>query len=75
MKAETGEFVLAIIDNGRGITEDERSGSQSLGLLGMQERAHLIGGKVNVNEVEGKGTVVIVRVPVSGQDRVLKMAL
>jgi signal transduction histidine kinase len=41
----------------------------------MQERAHLIGGKVNITGVEGKGTVVIVRVPVSGQDRVLKMAL
>jgi signal transduction histidine kinase len=66
MKAETGEFVLAIIDNGRGITENERSGSQSLGLLGMQERAHLIGGKVNVNEVEEKGTVITVRVPTSG---------
>jgi PAS domain S-box-containing protein len=66
MKAETGEFVLAIIDNGRGITENEKSGLQSLGLLGMQERAHLIGGKINVTGVEGKGTVITIRIPISG---------
>ena len=66
MKAQTGEFVLAIIDNGRGITENEISGLQSLGLLGMQERAHLIGGKINVTGVEGKGTVITVQIPISG---------
>jgi signal transduction histidine kinase len=66
MKAEAGEFVLTIIDNGRGITEDEKSGPQSLGLLGMQERAHLIGGKINITGIEGKGTVITVRVPLSG---------
>lgn len=66
MKAEAGEFVFAISDNGRGITEDEKSGSQSLGLLGMQERAQLIGAKLDVNSDAGKGTVVTVRVAISG---------
>ena len=66
MKAEAGEFVLAITDNGRGITESEKSGKQSLGLLGMHERAHLIGGKININGVEGKGTMITVRVPIYG---------
>jgi PAS domain S-box-containing protein len=65
-KVEAGEFVLKIIDNGRGITENERTGARSLGLLGMRERAHLIGGKININGVEGEGTVITVRVPLSG---------
>jgi PAS domain S-box-containing protein len=65
MKAEAGCFILTIIDNGRGITEDRKSGNQSLGLLGMQERAHLIGGKINISGVEGKGTMITVRVPIS----------
>jgi PAS domain S-box-containing protein len=65
LKEEEGEFVLTIIDNGRGITENEKSGSQSLGLLGMQERAHLIGGKININGVIGEGTMITVRVPIS----------
>jgi PAS domain S-box-containing protein len=66
MKAEAGCLVLTIIDNGRGITENQKSGSQSLGLLGMQERAHLISAKVDVTGVQGKGTMIIVRVPIYG---------
>jgi PAS domain S-box-containing protein len=66
VEKEAGEFVLTIIDNGRGIKENEKSGAQSLGLLGMQERAHLIGGKINITGVEGKGTVITIRVPISG---------
>jgi PAS domain S-box-containing protein len=65
MKAGNGEFVLTIMDNGRGITEDEKSGARSLGLLGMRERAHLIGGKIDVTGVEGEGTVITVQVPIS----------
>ncbi|HEY0321205.1 MAG TPA: MEDS domain-containing protein [Pyrinomonadaceae bacterium] len=65
MKEEAGEFVLTISDNGRGITEDEKAGSQSLGLLGMRERAHLIGGQINISGSEGQGTVITVRIPIS----------
>ncbi len=66
-------FTLSISDNGKGITESEKSEQQSLGILGMRERAHLIGGEIDIKGVEGKGTVVIVRVPIASQDRVLKM--
>jgi PAS domain S-box-containing protein len=62
---EAGEFVLTISDNGRGITTEEALGSHSLGLLGMRERAHLVGGKIDFNGIAGAGTVVTVRVPVS----------
>jgi signal transduction histidine kinase len=66
MKKEDGEFILTIRDNGRGITDDEKSGQRTLGLLGMRERAHLIGGKIEITGSDGKGTVVIVRIPISG---------
>jgi signal transduction histidine kinase len=65
MKAEAAELVLTIMDNGRGITENQRSGKQSLGLLGMQERAHLIGGQINIVGTEGQGTLITIRVPIS----------
>jgi signal transduction histidine kinase len=65
IKEQAGEFILSISDNGRGIREDEKSGRMSLGLLGMQERAHLVGGKVQITGVGGRGTVVTVRVPLS----------
>jgi signal transduction histidine kinase len=60
---EQGEFVLTISDNGRGIIDEEKSGEKSLGLLGMRERAHLIGGEVNITGVVDQGTLVTVRVP------------
>jgi len=52
-------------DNGKGITESEALGAHSLGLLGMRERAHLIGAKIDITAMEGKGTLVSVRVPMS----------
>lgn len=61
MREDNGEFVLTISDNGKGITENEKSGTLSLGILGMRERAHLIRAKLEINGVEGKGTVVALR--------------
>jgi signal transduction histidine kinase len=70
---EKGYFVLSVSDNGKGITESVKSQQRSLGILGMRERAHLIGGEIDIKGVAGEGTVVIVRVPLPGQDTVLKM--
>jgi signal transduction histidine kinase len=67
LEEEEGEFVLQVRDNGRGITDEERTGLQPLGLIGMQERAHLIGGKVEITGAAGKGTVLTVRVPLHTQ--------
>jgi signal transduction histidine kinase len=58
-------FVVTITDNGRGITENQKTRPSSLGLWGMQERALMIGGVVDVAGEEGKGTRVTVRIPAS----------
>jgi signal transduction histidine kinase len=73
IKEEGGEFVLSISDNGRGITLGQTSGTETLGLLGMRERAHLIGGEVSITSAEGRGTVVAVRVPIAGREMVRRM--
>src|SRR5439155_7780365 len=51
MMAKDGAVALVIRDNGRGITEDEKYGRASIGLLGMRERARLMGGEVDVSGV------------------------
>jgi PAS domain S-box-containing protein len=61
---EEGVFVLTVADNGRGITEVEKFSRRSLGILGMQERAHLIGGQLEISGDKGVGTTLRVRVPV-----------
>lgn len=61
---EAGGYLLTIKDDGRGILEDERSAQSSLGLLGMHERAHLMGGEVSITGIQGEGTAVTVRIPI-----------
>ena len=56
-------FELEVKDDGQGITESQRMNSRSLGLLGMKERALLVGGEVRVTGREGAGTTVVVRIP------------
>ncbi len=56
-------FELEVKDDGQGITESQRTNTRSLGLLGMKERALLVGGEVRITGKEGGGTTVVVRVP------------
>ena len=60
MTQELGEFVLTVSDNGAGIKPVEKSG---LGILGMQERVHLLGGEIQIHGLEGAGTTVVLRIP------------
>jgi signal transduction histidine kinase len=57
---------LVVVDNGVGIPDAELNGRKSLGLLGMQERALLFGGEVNLTGTPGHGTRVAVTIPISG---------
>jgi signal transduction histidine kinase len=68
MKEDDGTFILTVTDNGRGITATEKLSRASLGLLGMQERAHLIGGSVDIVGQKGTGTTLHVRVPLAGRE-------
>jgi signal transduction histidine kinase len=58
-------LTLTIRDNGRGITRAEVSSVESIGLLGMTERARLLGGRLTLSGAPGRGTTVTVNVPVS----------
>ena len=54
---------LEVKDDGCGITTIQKINSRSLGLLGMKERARLVGGDVQITGKKGQGTTVLVRVP------------
>jgi signal transduction histidine kinase len=57
-------LTLEVSDNGRGITEAELANVKSLGILGMKERAFLLGGSVSVARGDHGGTTVRVDLPV-----------
>ncbi|MBI4515728.1 MAG: PAS domain S-box protein [Deltaproteobacteria bacterium] len=59
---------LEVADNGRGVTATELSAPTSLGLLGIRERAHLLGGRVSIQGGPGRGTTVSFCLPLEGQD-------
>ncbi len=63
LKQGDDSLILEIRDNGRGISDSEITDWTSIGLLGMKERAHALGGEFNIKGVSGKGTSVIVRIP------------
>jgi PAS domain S-box-containing protein len=65
VREEDGALVLTVADNGRGITQSEIFSRDSLGMLGMRERAHLIGGSVDIVGVPGTGTTLHLRVPLT----------
>jgi PAS domain S-box-containing protein len=59
-----GSVILEVRDNGRGIREEELVDPNSLGLLGMKERASLMGGRIEVRGAAGAGTKVTLTIPV-----------
>ncbi|MEE9471465.1 MAG: ATP-binding protein, partial [Gemmatimonadota bacterium] len=65
--AADGKITTVIEDDGRGFDVDRvyssRSGAQSLGLLGIQERATLLGGTFRIRSEEGVGTRLTVEIP------------
>jgi PAS domain S-box-containing protein len=58
-----GWLVFEVRDNGRGIPNSILVNQNSLGLLGMRERAAQWGGDVSILGAEGIGTTVKVRLP------------
>ena len=60
---EGSEVLLAVEDDGRGISSEDRRKPRSFGLKGLRERAHYLGGTVEVLSSSGGGTRVAVRVP------------
>jgi signal transduction histidine kinase len=67
LTAGDGWVTLHVQDNGRGMTDAERDNPAALGILGIQERAALVGGEVRFTCAPRHGTIVTVRLPQHGR--------
>ena len=58
---------IVVADDGRGFDVDRALAStgSSVGLLGLQERARLLNGRVDIRSESGKGTQLTLEVPIS----------
>ena len=56
---------LIVEDDGAGFEMDHQNGGheRGLGVIGMRERAALVGGSLDIESQPGKGTTVVVRIP------------
>jgi PAS domain S-box-containing protein len=63
LRADADSSTLEVEDNGKGIEKEKTLSSKSLGLLGMRERAQMLGGRITVTGTSGKGTTVTVDIP------------
>jgi PAS domain S-box-containing protein len=68
LEQNNGDVSLQVQDNGNGIPKSKLSDPRSLGILGMRERALLLGGEVAIRGARGKGTKVTARIPVDAHD-------
>jgi len=60
-----GQLIFRVHDNGKGFDPAETKAKKSLGLVGMQERAHLLNGEVSIEGIPGSGTTMVLRIPLS----------
>lgn len=56
---------IQVVDNGKGISNDEKANLHSLGLLGMNERAIMIGASIEISNLIEHGTSVLITVPLN----------
>ena len=65
LSAVDGRLTLRVRDNGRGFDPAAPRNADSIGLVGLRERAHLLDGTITVDAAPGKGVVIGVEIPLT----------
>ena len=69
LAAAGGVLSLEISDDGRGIAPADLAKARSFGIRGLHERAHTVGGWVDLSRRRGGGTTLILSIPLDAQAR------
>jgi len=67
---EEDQIVLRVRDDGRGLPPQQEGGRKTLGVLGMKERALMMGGQLEVRSEAGEGVTLIVNIPMSAAEKI-----
>jgi two-component system NarL family sensor kinase len=67
LRAQAGRIAIAIRDNGTGLTSAAGAVGDSFGLVGMRERARLLGGTLRVESQPARGTTIRASIPLTGE--------
>ncbi|MES1217124.1 MAG: PAS domain S-box protein [Bacteroidota bacterium] len=69
LKYRENNFVLTIEDDGKGFDKHKIADKRTLGLLGMKERTAMTGGAYDIISAPGKGTTIVVTIPLNNNDQ------
>jgi len=61
---QKSQIVLEVTDDGAGISEEQISSSLSFGLIGIGERLNTWHGAMKIEGIPGKGTTIIIKIPI-----------
>jgi PAS domain S-box-containing protein len=67
-----GDVRVRVSDDGRGMSDADQRKARSFGLLGMRERAYVLGGGFNIRSERGQGTTVEATIPAFGTVRTVR---
>ncbi len=67
-EASREQALLTVEDDGIGIPASAIGHSKSIGLIGMTERASILGGDVSITPISPRGTRVLLRLPAAADD-------
>ena len=65
MLKQKHHLIVKVNDHGKGITKKQISSPNSLGIVGMRERALTLDGKLTFRGSRSKGTILAVRIPLA----------
>lgn len=65
LRHKADALVMTVKDDGQGFDPGAVLTKNTLGLLGIQERALILGGKVEVKSAENKGTTIVLHIPLN----------
>jgi PAS domain S-box-containing protein len=65
LRAEEGDLLLSVEDDGKGLAPEQLGESKGLGVIGMRERASLIGGTLPIGSGAGGGVRIELRIPLA----------
>ncbi|MGQ7935177.1 response regulator [Paraburkholderia sp. D1E] len=68
LTSTTATLDLHVSDDGCGFDPATARAGYSYGLLGMQERARLIGGAMTIDSAQGMGTAISIHIPLAGDN-------
>lgn len=70
LSQRAGDLIVEVRDDGKGFDPVDTARRKSFGLLGMRERAAVLGGSIDISSVCREGTVISVHLPMKRNEEI-----